>query len=178
VVDQGRRGGEGDEEHPADINIALMNDSSHFDKLGISTREVLKNGDKWNFLPLFRLSAFTWMVCDPFFPRKAEESLTHRRSSWRAGRINDANGTVLCAHAREEEIHRKRGVMGSRILMLASPSRRTYPTSATPHVLDIIGELRNSAAKIDVWEPVAECRRGETEYGPIITQAGEDATTR
>ena len=39
--------------HPGDLNIALMNELAIiFDRLGISTKEVLEAaGTKWNFLP-------------------------------------------------------------------------------------------------------------------------------
>ena len=82
-----------------DLNIALMNEIALiFDKMGISTRDVLAAaGTKWNFLPFTPgLVGGHCIGVDPYYLTAAAEKLDYRPEVILAGRrINDSMGRTV-----------------------------------------------------------------------------------
>ena len=83
-----------------DINIALMNELRIiFDKMGISTRDVLAAAKtKWNFLPFEPgLVGGHCIGVDPYYLAYKAEELGHHPQIIMAGRrINDTMGAIFC----------------------------------------------------------------------------------
>src|SRR5260370_39878408 len=82
-----------------DLNIALMNELAIiFDRLGISTNEVLKAaGTKWNFLPFTPgLVGGHCIGVDPYYLTAKAESVGYHPHVILAGRrINDGRGAYI-----------------------------------------------------------------------------------
>lgn len=152
-----------------DVNIALINELAQiFDKLDIDTTEVLEAaGTKWNFLP-FRpgLVGGHCIGVDPYYlTHKAQVVGYHPELMLVARRINDSMGdyvarqVIRTMHA--HDIH----VVGSRILVMGITFKENCPDLRNTRVVDIVRELAQSKARIDVYDPWASRQDAEHELG-------------
>jgi len=152
-----------------DINIALMNELKIiFDKLGISTRDVLNAAStKWNFLPFEPgLVGGHCIGVDPYYlAYKAEEVGHHPQIIMAGRRINDAMGRYYARELIKKMINRKLNIMGSNILVLGITFKENVPDIRNSKVLDIIQELKEFGINIHVFDPVADPREVKEEYG-------------
>ncbi len=152
-----------------DVNIALMNELKIiFDKVGISTKEVLAAaGTKWNFLPFEPgLVGGHCIGVDPYYLAYKAEELGHHPQLIIAGRrINDAMGRYFARELIKSMIHKKKTVKTSRVLILGITFKENVPDIRNSRVIDIINELMDFGVKVDVWDPVAYPEEVEEEYG-------------
>ena len=125
-------------------------------------------GSKWNFLP-FRpgLVGGHCIGVDPYYlTHKAQEIGYHPEMILAGRRIND-NMALLRrgrgrapdggeAHPREVLAHP--GAWASR-------SRRTTPDLRNSKVADVVAELAEYGAQVDVWDPWVSAKEAEHEYG-------------
>jgi len=152
-----------------DINIALMNELRIiFDKMGISTRDVLNAAkSKWNFLPFEPgLVGGHCIGVDPYYLAYKAEELGHHPQIIMAGRrINDAMGRYFGRELMKKFVKNKRYIRGARVLILGIAFKENVPDIRNSKVIGIIEELREFGAKVDVWEPVADAREVRHEYG-------------
>jgi UDP-N-acetyl-D-galactosamine dehydrogenase len=157
-----------------DINIALMNELRIiFDKMGISTREVLAAaGTKWNFLPFEPgLVGGHCIGIDPYYLAYKAEEIGHHPQIIMAGRrINDAMGRYFARVLIKKMIRGKRNVMGGRVLVLGITFKENCPDIRNSRVEDIVRELQEFGILVDVWDPVADPDEVREEYGftPVI----------
>ena len=152
-----------------DLNIALMNELAIiFQKLGIDTHEVLAAaGTKWNFLP-FRpgLVGGHCIGVDPYYlTHRAEEAGYHPEVILAGRRINDAMGAY--AAGRVARLMMKRGfpVSGSRVLVMGLTFKEDCPDLRNSKVIDVVNELKEFNAAVDVHDPWAGASEAEREYG-------------
>jgi UDP-N-acetyl-D-galactosamine dehydrogenase len=152
-----------------DVNIALINELAViFNRLGIDTEEVLNAaGSKWNFLP-FRpgLVGGHCIGVDPYYlTHKAQEIGYHPEMILAGRRLND-NMPIYVAQQISKLMARKRiHVNGSRALVLGITFKENCPDIRNSKVVDVVRELQNHGAQVDVYDPwadVSECRH---EYG-------------
>ncbi len=152
-----------------DVNIALINELAQiFNKLGIDTLEVLEAaGTKWNFLP-FRpgLVGGHCIGVDPYYmTHKAQVVGYHPELMLVARRINDSMGDYVARQVvrvmHEHDIH----VVGSRILVMGITFKEDCPDIRNTRVMDIVHELRQSKARVDVYDPWVEADEVERELG-------------
>jgi UDP-N-acetyl-D-galactosamine dehydrogenase len=152
-----------------DINIALMNELRIiFDKMGISTREVLAAaGTKWNFLPFEPgLVGGHCIGVDPYYLAYKAEEIGHHPQIIMAGRrINDAMGRYFARELIKRMIHKKLHVMDGRVLVLGITFKENVPDIRNSKVEDIIKELKEFGISVDVWDPVADPHEVHEEYG-------------
>jgi UDP-N-acetyl-D-galactosamine dehydrogenase len=152
-----------------DINIALMNELRIiFDKMGISTRDVLQAAStKWNFLPFEPgLVGGHCIGVDPYYLAYKAEEIGHHPQIIMAGRrINDAMGRYFARELIKKMIHRKLNVMGGRALILGMTFKENVPDIRNSRVIDIINELKDFGVEVDVWDPVADPHEIKEEYG-------------
>lgn len=152
-----------------DINIALMNELRIiFDKMGISTRDVLQAAStKWNFLPFEPgLVGGHCIGVDPYYlAYKAEEVGHHPQIIMAGRRINDAMGRYFARELIKKMIHSKLSVMGGRALVLGITFKENVPDIRNSRVIDIIKELEDFGVNVDVFDPVAEPDEVKEEYG-------------
>jgi UDP-N-acetyl-D-galactosamine dehydrogenase len=156
-----------------DINIALMNELRIiFDKMGISTREVLEAaGTKWNFLGFSPgLVGGHCIGVDPYYLAYKAEEIGHHPQIIMAGRrINDAMGRYFARELIKKMIQNTCTVKGSRVLVLGITFKEDVPDIRNSRVIDIIRELEDFGVDVDVWDPVAYPDEVEEEYGLKLT---------
>lgn len=152
-----------------DLNIALMNELSLiFARLGVDTAEVLAAaGTKWNFLP-FRpgLVGGHCIGVDPYYLTHKAEALGYHPQVILAGRrINDGMGGYVARELVKEMIRRSSQIKGARILMMGLAFKENCPDLRNTRVIDIIRELEDYGAKVDVWDPWIDRDEARHEYG-------------
>ena len=150
-----------------DLNIALMNELAIiFNRLGIDTLEVLAAAQtKWNFLP-FRpgLVGGHCIGVDPYYlTHKAQEAGYHPEVILAGRRINDGMGRYVADQVARLMMRRGFPVVGSRILVMGLAFKENCPDVRNSKAIDIVRELREFNASVDVWDPwvSAETLRGE-----------------
>ena len=157
-----------------DINIALMNELKIiFDKMGISTREVLRAaGTKWNFLGFEPgLVGGHCIGVDPYYLAYKAEEIGHHPQIIMAGRrINDAMGRYFAREMVKRMIKNRVLIMGSDVLVLGITFKEDVPDIRNSRVIDIIAELREFGVNVHVYDPVADAREVEEEYGITLVR--------
>lgn len=152
-----------------DLNIALMNELAIiFHRLGLDTIDVLEAaGTKWNFLP-FRpgLVGGHCIGVDPYYlTHRAQEIGYHPEVILAGRRINDGMGRHVADRVARLMMKRGIPVVGSRILVMGLTFKENCPDLRNSRVIDVISELQEFNAKIDVhdaWVSPADARH---EYG-------------
>jgi UDP-N-acetyl-D-galactosamine dehydrogenase len=152
-----------------DVNIALVNELALiFDKMGIDTLEVLQAaGTKWNFLP-FRpgLVGGHCIGVDPYYlTHKAQELGYHPEVILAGRRINDGMGSFVATQVLRLMAQRGINIVGARVLVMGLTFKENCPDLRNTRVIDIIAELRDYSAKVDVYDPLVDAVEAEREYG-------------
>jgi UDP-N-acetyl-D-glucosamine/UDP-N-acetyl-D-galactosamine dehydrogenase len=152
-----------------DINIALMNELRIiFDKMGISTREVLDAAKtKWNFLPFEPgLVGGHCIGVDPYYLAFKAEEIGHHPQIIMAGRrINDAMGRYFARELIKKLIHNKTGIRDAAVLILGITFKENVPDIRNSKVASIVRELQEFGVVVDVWDPCADAEEVHEEYG-------------
>lgn len=152
-----------------DINIALINELALiFKRIGIDTLEVLEAaGTKWNFLP-FRpgLVGGHCISVDPYYLTHKAQQVGYNPEVILAGRrINDGMGTFVADSVVKMMTQRKCHVVDSNILIMGLTFKENCPDLRNTRVIDIITELKNYNANVDVYDPMADNNEAQHEYG-------------
>ena len=152
-----------------DVNIALINELALiFNRLGIDTEEVLlAAGTKWNFLP-FRpgLVGGHCIGVDPYYlTHKAQEVGYHPEMILAGRRINDNMAIYVAERIAQLMIQKRIHVNGARILMMGLTFKENCPDLRNSKVADVIKELTDYGARVDVYDPWCDPQEAEHEYG-------------
>ena len=152
-----------------DVNIALINELAMiFGRLGIDTEQVLEAaGSKWNFLP-FRpgLVGGHCIGVDPYYlTHKAQEIGYHPEMILAGRRINDNMGLHVALQVAKLMMNRGILVSSSRILVMGLTFKENCPDIRNTRVIDVIQELGNYSATVDVWDPWVNADEVRAEYG-------------
>ncbi len=152
-----------------DINISLINEFALiFDRLDIDTVEILEAaGTKWNFLP-FRpgLVGGHCIGVDPYYlTHKAESVGYHPQVILSGRRINDTMGIYIANRVIKLMVKQDLKVRKSRILVLGITFKENCPDIRNSRVIDMIRELENFGADLDVFDPNAHAEEVYDEYG-------------
>ncbi|MEJ2177164.1 MAG: nucleotide sugar dehydrogenase [Gammaproteobacteria bacterium] len=163
-----------------DLNIALMNELALiFDKLGISTSEVLEAaGTKWNFLRFTPgLVGGHCIGIDPYYLTYKAESIGYYPQVILSGRrINDGMGKYIAETTVKKMIEADKPVKGSRVLVLGLTFKENVPDIRNTRVIDIIEELRSYGVKPLVHDPMANADETLHEYGiHLIDLEGQES---
>jgi len=166
-----------------DVNIALVNELALiFSRLGIDTEEVLKAAaTKWNFLN-FRpgLVGGHCIGVDPYYLiHKASEVRHHPELISAARRINEGMSAHVTGQVLRLMALKEINVVGSRVLVLGATFKENCPDLRNTRVREIVDELKQCHARVDVHDPYAdpdECER-ECGFRPLRVPeaAGYDA---
>jgi UDP-N-acetyl-D-galactosamine dehydrogenase len=151
-----------------DVNIALVNELALiFNKLGIDTLEVLQAaGTKWNFQP-FRpgLVGGNCIGVDPYYlTHKAQEIGYHPEVILAGRRINDGMGSFVASQVLRLMAQRQINVVGARILVLGLAFKENCPDLRNTRVVDIVRELSEYHARVDVYDPWVDPAEAQEEY--------------
>ncbi|WP_276965311.1 nucleotide sugar dehydrogenase [Metallibacterium scheffleri] len=151
-----------------DVNIALINELAMiFNKMGIDTAEVLAAaGSKWNFLP-FRpgLVGGHCIGVDPYYlTHKATALGYHPELTLAARRINDKMGIYVANQVLRLMARHGIGAVGARLLVLGLTFKEDCPDLRNTRVVDLIRELREAGATVDVHDPWVDIALAHAEY--------------
>jgi UDP-N-acetyl-D-galactosamine dehydrogenase len=158
-----------------DLNIALMNELAIiFNRMGIDTQAVLEAaGTKWNFLP-FRpgLVGGHCIGVDPYYlTHKAMEIGYHPEIILAGRRLNDSMGAYVAAQLVKGLVKRRIHIDGARILVMGLTFKENCPDLRNTRVIDIVRELNDYNATVDVHDPWARPEEARREYGVEIVEA-------
>src|SRR6185436_14811852 len=152
-----------------DVNIALINELALlFNRLGIDTEEVLlAAGSKWNFLP-FRpgLVGGHCIGVDPYYlTHKAQEIGFHPEMILAGRRLNDSMANYVAGQIVKLMAGKKILAKGARVLILGLTFKENCPDLRNSKVADVVRELKNYGAHVDVFDPWIDHDEAEHEYG-------------
>ena len=152
-----------------DLNIALINELTLiFERMDIDTEEVLKAAEtKWNFLQFKPgLVGGHCIGVDPYYLTfKAQEIGYHPEIILAGRRINDSMGQHVVDRVIKLMTHRKIHVVDSKVLILGLSFKENCPDIRNTRVIDLIRELRNYHAEVDVHDPWVHATEAHDEYG-------------
>jgi UDP-N-acetyl-D-galactosamine dehydrogenase len=152
-----------------DLNIALMNELSIlFDKMGISTRDVLEAaGTKWNFLKFKPgLVGGHCIGVDPYYLTHKAEVVGYNPQVILAGRrINDGMGKYVAEMTVKKLIEVRKAVNGCRVLVLGLTFKENVPDIRNSKVVDILKNLNEFGVTPLVHDPLVNANDVFEEYG-------------
>lgn len=160
-----------------DVNIALINELAMlFNRLGLDTIEVLEAaGTKWNFLP-FRpgLVGGHCIGVDPYYLTHKAQAIGYHPEMILAGRrINDNMGSYVVAQLVKLMVQRGMQVAGANVLIMGLTFKENCPDLRNTRVVDIIRDLREYSAQVNVYDPWANHEEAREEYGIELVQSLE-----
>lgn len=161
-----------------DINIALVNELAKiFNKMGIDTQAVLEAaGTKWNFLP-FRpgLVGGHCIGVDPYYLTHKAEQLGYHPEILLAGRrLNDGMGAYVAGEMVKAMLKRGLPVAGARLLVMGLTFKENCPDLRNTRVIDVVRELEQYGAQVDVYDPHADAAEAQAEYGiSLLSEVGQ-----
>ena len=161
-----------------DLNIALMNELAIiFDKLDIDTLAVLAAAaTKWNFLPFKPgLVGGHCIGVDPYYlTHRAQEVGYHPEVILAGRRINDGMGAYVADRIIRLMLKKGIHVSKSRILILGLTFKENCPDLRNSKVVDIISELKETGARIDIFDPWVSVEEAGKEYGLSVMNCYPD----
>ena len=160
-----------------DLNIALINELALiFNRMGIDTEAVLlAAGTKWNFLP-FRpgLVGGHCIGVDPYYLTHKAQSIGYHPEIILAGRrLNDAMGAYVASQMVKAMLKRRILVNGARVLVMGLAFKENCPDLRNTRVIDLIRELQDYGATVDVHDPWVKPDEARHEYGLTLTATPE-----
>ena len=161
-----------------DVNIALVNELALiFNRLGLDTVEVLEAaGTKWNFLP-FRpgLVGGHCIGVDPYYlTHRAQEIGYHPAMILAGRRINDNMGVFVASQIVRLMVRKGIHLPDSRILMMGITFKEDCPDVRNTRVVDVIDELRDFGADVEIYDPWADPEVVREEYGLEVSTEQPD----
>ncbi|MDF1583977.1 MAG: nucleotide sugar dehydrogenase [Methyloprofundus sp.] len=155
-----------------DLNIAFVNELAVlFSKMGIDTNAVLEAaGTKWNFLP-FRpgLVGGHCIGVDPYYLTHKAQEIGHNPEIILAGRrLNDNMGIFVANQVIKLMIKKGQKIEGTKVLMLGITFKENCPDIRNSKVIDVVHELKDFGAQVEIYDPWADAEEVEHEYGVAI----------
>ncbi len=152
-----------------DVNIALVNELALiFKRLAIDTHAVLEAaGTKWNFLP-FRpgLVGGHCIGVDPYYlVTKAERAGFEPRIIAAARQVNESIGPTVATEVMRLMTQKRIHIVDANILILGLAFKENCPDLRNTRVIDIIRDLQNSNANVDVHDPWIDPAECQTLFG-------------
>ena len=158
-----------------DVNIAFMNELAKiFNAMGIDTHDVIEAASsKWNFIKLSPgLVGGHCISVDPYYLiEKAQVYGVLPRVMFAARRLNDGMGAYVANQT--IKVMNKKGVMvkDAKVLILGVTFKENCPDIRNTKVVDIYSTLKEYTDNITVFDPWANPKRVEKEYGIRLTDA-------
>ncbi|MCP3675033.1 MAG: nucleotide sugar dehydrogenase [Gammaproteobacteria bacterium] len=157
-----------------DVSIALINELALiFDQMGIDTNEVLEAaGTKWNFNHLKPgLVGGHCIGVDPYYLTFKAEELGYKPDLILASRqINNGMGKYIAEKTIKEMIMAGKKVKDADILLLGVTFKEDCPDIRNTKVIDIINELKDYKANVDVYDPWVDIEEEKKHYHHGIIQ--------
>ncbi|MCH8930020.1 MAG: Vi polysaccharide biosynthesis UDP-N-acetylglucosamine C-6 dehydrogenase TviB [Proteobacteria bacterium] len=151
-----------------DVNIALINELAMiFNRMEIDTQEVLAAaGSKWNFLNFTPgLVGGHCIGVDPYYLTHKSQEIGYHPTMILAGRrINDNMGLYVASEVIRLMIAKRIHLVGARILVMGLAFKENCPDVRNTRVIDVVNELSNSHAQVDVHDPWVDAEQARAEH--------------
>jgi UDP-N-acetyl-D-galactosamine dehydrogenase len=175
-----------------DVNIALVNELALiFDTMNIDTRDVIEAAaTKWNFIKLTPgLVGGHCIGVDPYYlTHKAEELGYKPNLILGARQINNGMGKYIAEKTIKLMIKKGHKIKDANVLIMGLTFKENCPDIRNTKVVDIIAELQEYGANIDVYEPwidekdkdyydynfISNPTQNSKKYEAIIVAVGHD----
>jgi UDP-N-acetyl-D-galactosamine dehydrogenase len=155
-----------------DVNISFVNELALiFDRMGIDTNDVLEAaGTKWNFLKYKPgLVGGHCIGVDPYYLAHKAESLGYHPQVILSGRrVNDNMGNFVANKVVKLMIEKDHKIKGSKVLIMGIAFKENCPDVRNTRVVDIYHELMQFGLDVTVYDPWADAKEVEHEYGIAI----------
>jgi UDP-N-acetyl-D-galactosamine dehydrogenase len=152
-----------------DVNIALMNELAQiFARLDIDTQAVLEAaGSKWNFLKFTPgLVGGHCIGVDPYYLTHKAQEVGYQPSLIPASRlINEGMGPYVASRLIKLMAARGHSIVGARVLVLGLSFKENCPDLRNTRVVDIVSELRQYHATVELYDPWVDEVQAQHEYG-------------
>lgn len=167
-----------------DVNIALINELALiFDTMNINTNDVIEAAaTKWNFIKLKPgLVGGHCIGVDPYYLTYKSEELGYKPNLILGARqINNGMGKYIAEKTIKLMIKAGKLIKDSNILIMGLTFKENCPDIRNTKVVDIISELKDYGANIDVYEPwIDEKDKGYYDYNfvenPFVTSKKYDS---
>jgi UDP-N-acetyl-D-galactosamine dehydrogenase len=156
-----------------DLNIAFVNELSIiFNKIGIDTNDVLEAaGTKWNFMKFKPgLVGGHCIGVDPYYLTFKSQELGYYPEIILAGRkLNDRMGAHIANQVMKLMKKKNHNIDSAEVLMLGITFKENCTDIRNSKAIDIVNELREFGAIVDVYDPLADKHEVEKEYSIILT---------
>ena len=140
-----------------DVNIALINELALiFDQMGIDTNEVIDAAaTKWNFIKLTPgLVGGHCIGVDPYYLTYRAEEVGYKPDLILSARqINNGMGKYIADKTVKEMVKAGKVIKDANVLILGLTFKEDCPDTRNSRVIDIIRELEDSGANVDVYDP-------------------------
>jgi UDP-N-acetyl-D-glucosamine/UDP-N-acetyl-D-galactosamine dehydrogenase len=151
-----------------DVNIALINEFALiFNHMDIDTNEVIEAaGTKWNFIKLMPgLVGGHCIGIDPYYLSFKAEDVGYKPDLILAARkINNGMSNYIANQTIKEMKKAGKTIKGSEILVLGVTFKEDFPDMRNTKVIDIIKELKDLGANVDVYDPWVDNAKEENWY--------------
>ncbi|WP_313644887.1 nucleotide sugar dehydrogenase [Stenotrophomonas sp.] len=160
-----------------DVNIALMNELARiFHRIGIDTHEVLAAaGTKWNFMRFQPgLVGGHCIGVDPYYlAHKATMLGYNPELILAARRINDDMGPHVATRILRQMARAGINIVDSKILVLGFAFKENCPDVRNTKVIDLVNELRDVNADVEIFDPWVDPNEVNHEYGVDVIGSPE-----
>ena len=157
-----------------DVSIALINELALiFDQMNIDTNDVLAAAaTKWNFINLKPgLVGGHCIGVDPYYLTFKAEELGYKPNLILASRqINNGMGKFIAEKTIKKMIQAGKTIKDADILMLGVTFKEDCPDMRNTKVVDIIDELKDFGANVDVYDPWVDSEEEKKHYHHGIVQ--------
>ena len=163
-----------------DLNIAFMNELAMIcHRLGVDTREVIRTArTKWNFAAFEPgLVGGHCIGVDPYYLTHAAEQVGYVPHVILAGRnVNDSMGHYVASHTAALIASRGGAPHASRALILGITFKENISDIRNTRVIDIFRGLTALGVTCSVFDPEADSRTVQTQYGfQLLDDVARDA---
>ncbi|MNQ33458.1 UDP-N-acetyl-D-glucosamine 6-dehydrogenase [compost metagenome] len=152
-----------------DINIAFVNELAKiFNLMKIDTHAVLAAAStKWNFLPFKPgLVGGHCIGVDPYYlAQRAQEFGYHPEIILAGRRLNDSMGEYVASQVVKLMIKKEVPINGANLLMLGITFKENCPDVRNTKIVDVIKALSDYGIKVTIFDPLANTKEVEYEYG-------------
>ncbi len=157
-----------------DLNIALMNELSIiFDRMNINTYDVIDAAStKWNFIKFTPgLVGGHCIGVDPYYLTYKAQQLGYNPQVILSGRrINDEMPLHVASRAIQMLAEKGISALGAHILVMGVTFKENVKDIRNSKVFDLIRELRNYGASVDVMDPIADPEEVANIYGETLIE--------
>lgn len=163
-----------------DLNIALINELAIiFNKLNLDTEEILNAAaTKWNFMRFAPgLVGGHCIGVDPYYLTHKAQAIGYHPEIILAGRrINDNMGKYVVSQVVKIMLQRKIHVAGANVLILGFTFKENCPDVRNTRVIDIVYELQDYGATVQVYDPLVNPQHVADEYKLQILEKLEEGS--